>query len=125
VTLGIILIAAGIGIIAMLLYSLIIPEGESSLRVFLVVLLGMCSLMLIRFLYTALTTPAFMMENLIPLIFSLLLAAVVVLIRPLVLKLIRRMRRSSPHPLPMQAVLTALILGLGMFGFQILYSIYL
>lgn len=125
VSLGIILIAAGIVIIAMLLYSLVIPERESSLRVFLVVLLGMCSLMLIRFLYTAFTTPAFMMENLIPLIFSLLLAAIVVLIRPLVLKLIRRMRSSSPHPLTMQAVVTALVLGLGMFGFQILYSIYL
>lgn len=123
-TLGIILITGGLLMIAVLLYSLVIPERESPLRVFIIVLAGMCALMVIRFLYTALTTPEFAMENLIPLIFSLLLAVVVVVIRPLVIKWIRR-PRPTIAPIPQQAVVTALILGLGMFAFQILYSIYL
>ena len=125
VTLGIILIAGGIFLIGLLLYSVVIPEKRSSMSVFIIVLAGMCSLMLIRFLYTALTAPEFLMENLIPLIFSLLLAVIVVIIRPVVLKLIRRMQNASVDPLSMQAVVTALALGLGMFAFQILYSIYL
>jgi hypothetical protein len=120
---GILLIFSGLVALALLLSKLGISEGRSRLETFGIILLGMCSLMLIRFLYSAVAQPQFILEDLVPLVFSLILAVIVVMIQPVILKNLKS-NPSDPFPvLKKGAIFTAISMGSGIFIFQILTSI--
>lgn len=120
---GIVLIFSGLMILSLLLTKLGVTEGRTRFETFGMILLGMCSLMIIRFLYSAIVQPQFIIEDLVPLIFSLILAVFVVIIQPVILKNLKG-TLSNPYPILTQgAVITAITMGSGVFIFQILYSI--
>lgn len=120
---GILLIFSGLMILSFLLSKLGVTEGRSRFETFGMILLGMCSLMFIRFLYSAIVQPQFIIEDLVPLVFALILAVIVVIIQPVILKNLQG-TLSNPYPLLTQgAVLTAIAMGSGVFIFQILHSI--
>ncbi len=120
---GICLIFSGLIISSFLLSSLGITEGRSCLENFAIILLGMCSLMLIRFVYSAVAQPQYITEDLVPLVFSLLLAVIVVLIQPVIIKSSKKDPAEHNSPISQGAILTAIISGSGVFAFQVLYSI--
>ena len=122
---GILFLIAGLTILTYVLIHLGITFGESFCKRLLIVLLGMCSLMLVRFLYSALVSPASIMENLVPLLFSLLLSLIVVLIHPLIIKSFEQGKVSPVKPFEKKHVTIVFTFGLSMFIFQILYSIIL
>ena len=76
---GSFLLVAGVKTISLLLPLTDIESDSPFKDKFLIVLLGMCSLMFVRFIYSFVASPASVVENLVPLIFSLLLAVFVAL----------------------------------------------
>jgi hypothetical protein len=122
---GVLLLTGGLVILTYLLISRGIAAGHSRIQFFLMILLGMCTLMVIRFVYSLILQPDYIMEDLIPLVFSLLLAGIVVLIQPVVIKIFNKGLSTPAQPLKRSAIITAVILGSGIFLFQILYSVYL
>jgi len=121
--LGVLSLIAGLILLAVLLTNLGITTGESFGKRLVIVLLGMCSLMLIRFIYSAVIMPASMIENLVPLVFSLLLAIIVVMIQPVVKNIIWKNQLPPVKPIEKKDILIAGILGVGIFIFQILYPV--
>jgi hypothetical protein len=114
---GILLLVAGIGTITTLLPLVGVEKDDPQRRKLLIVLAGMCSLMLIRFLYSSLTSPGATMENFIPLVFSILLAAIVVWIHK---PLINRVTLPESPSVTWSASALTLILGGSVFVFQVL-----
>jgi hypothetical protein len=116
---GILLLLAGVGAISQLLPLAGIEPGYSFWRKYLIIVIGMGSLMLIRSAYSSFISSGIFMENLIPLVFSLLLAVIMALIHRPVARMIGK-EGSIEAPLfawPVWAM--ALLLGGGMFMFQI------
>ena len=68
--------------------------------------------MLVRFLYSALVSPASIMENLVPLLFSLLLSLIVVLIHPLIIKSFEQGKVSPVKPFEKKHVTIVFTFGL-------------
>ena len=120
---GILSIFSGLFILSWLLSRIGITEGRSRLENFGIIILGMCSLMLIRFLYSVTIQPQFILEDLVPLIFSLLLAGIVVLIQPVIVKNLKGVSRNPYPTMNKWAIITAAAMGSGVFVFQFLYSI--
>lgn len=79
----------------------------------------MCSLMFIRSANSILASPKSTMENLIPLVFSLLLVVIVVLLHMPLTSFMNTMRITQHNPITWPAVALALTLGTSMFVFQI------
>ncbi|NIP54557.1 MAG: hypothetical protein GWN30_36630, partial [Gammaproteobacteria bacterium] len=79
-TTGILCILAGIVAITLLLPLAGVEADSSYWKRLLIVLLGMGSFMLLRSAHSFIASPDSIMENLVPLIFSLLLAVIVALI---------------------------------------------
>jgi hypothetical protein len=115
---GILLLVAGIGTITTLLPLVGIEKDDPQRRKLLIVLVGMCSLMLIRFLYSSLTSPEATMENFIPLVLSTLLAAIVVLLHKPITQLVSKTTLKEPYLLTWPAYALALLLGISMLLFQ-------
>jgi len=80
VLIGSFLLAAGIKIISLLLPLTNMERAVPFKDKFLIVLIGMCSLMFIRFIHSVFASPTLIVENLVPLVFSLPLAVFVVLL---------------------------------------------
>ena len=81
------------------------------------VMVGISSLMLVRATHSLLASPSAFVENFVPLVFSLLLTIlVVVLQRPLALFVKQEPKESS---VTWPIVVSALVLGTGMFLFQL------
>lgn len=123
ISFGVLLLITGLIFIAFLLSSRGITKNESFVHRLLIILLGMCSLMLIRFTYSAIASPEYIIENLIPIVFSLLLALIVVLIQPLVMKIFLQGESIQSKRITRKDVNISLAMGAGMFIFQILYSV--
>ena len=119
---GILLIFAGLLILSALLTSMGMTAGQSPFRTFLMVFLGMCTLLLIRFIYSTAVQPEFFLENLIPFVFSLLLAALLVLLQPLSRKIFHLVQPKIPSALNTRAILTAVFLAAGIFLVQLIMS---
>ena len=78
----------------------------------------MCSLMFVRFIHSAVASPASVVENLVPLIFSLLLAVFVArLYKPT--ENDTDTAANKPKPITWSVSISALALGLSLFLFQI------
>jgi Ca2+/Na+ antiporter len=114
---GSFLLVAGVKTISLLLPLTDIQRDAPFRDKFLIVLLGMCSLMFIRFIHSVIASPVSVMENLVPLIFSLLLAVFVVLSYKPSSKGTHAANNKSK---PVTWLITAfsLALGLSLFVFQ-------
>ena len=118
---GIVLIFSGLMVLSLLFSMIGITAGRSRLEVFGIILLGMCSLMVIRFLYSAIAQPQFILEDFVPLIFSFLLAVIVAVIQPVIVNNLNEDLINQTPAVNQWAIITAIILGSGMFVFQIIY----
>ena len=117
---GSLLIVAGVKTISLLLPLTDIESDAPFKDKFLIVLLGMCSLMFIRFIYSAVASPASVVENLVPFIFSLLLAVFVVLLyKPTGND--TGTEEKKPKPITWSVTISSLVLGLSLFLFQLQY----
>jgi len=115
---GSFLLIAGVKTISLLLPLTDIQRDGSFRDKFLIVLLGMCTLAFIRFIHSVVASPISIMENLIPMIFSLLLATFVVLLY----KPVRESTHSvkeKPRPVTWSVTASSLALGISMLLFQI------
>jgi len=115
---GSFLLVAGVKTISLLLPLTDIQRDEPFKDKFLIVLLGMCSLMFIRFIHSVVASPISVVENLVPLIFSLLLALFVVLLYKSVSERTQT-EKEKPSPVTWLVTASSLALGISMFLFQI------
>jgi hypothetical protein len=114
---GLFLLVAGVKTISLLLPLTDIQSDSPFKDKFLIVLLGMCSLMFVRFIHSVAASPALVMENLVPLIFSLLLAvSVVILYKPMSES--TPAEKEKPKPVTWSVTAFSLALGLSLFVFQ-------
>jgi len=118
VLIGSFLLVAGVKMISLLLPLTNMERAVPFKDKFLIVLLGMCSLMLIRYIHSVVASPTSIVENLVPLIFSLLLAVFVVLVYKPISKSTHAIKEKS-KPVPWSVVTFSLMLGLNLFLFQL------
>ena len=117
---GICLLVMGLGTIALLLPDAGVEADDPPSRKFWIVLAGMCSLMFVRFIFGSLMGTVSATENLVPLVFSLLLAGIVVLLQQPVTRSLASAFPSRRSVVTWRAPAFALTLGVGIFLFQIL-----
>lgn len=112
---GIAFLVAGPVLIAFLLPSAGIKGNDAFKDRLIILAVGMCSLMLIRFVHSFLMTPAQTLEDLLPLMLSLILVVWVTSLHELISKM-----TDLPESIPVSRapLMLALILGTGMFVFQ-------
>jgi hypothetical protein len=116
---GIIFLTAGIGGVAFLLPLAGINLNDPPRTRLFIVLAGMCSLMLIRAAHSVLAAPESTMENLAPLVLSLLLAAIVVMVNPPITRIAGKVTSPEIMPVGWSASILALTLAASMYAFQI------
>jgi len=115
---GIFLLLAGVVTLTWLLQKMGLL-AESPGQNYLVIVAGMGSLMFLRSIYAFLSAPTLVLENLVPALFSLLLALIVVL---LVKPVRARMKNPSKRILPSaswQVTAWAMFLGASLFCLQL------
>jgi hypothetical protein len=117
---GMLLLTGGLVALTLLLPLAGIEPGNPARRRLLIVLFSICPLMLIRFAYSLLVNPESTVENLIPLVFSLLLCAIIVFAQLPLARVTGKIAFSERPPATWRASITALILGLGMVTVQFL-----
>jgi len=116
---GIILLIAGIAGIALLLPLAGIKNEDSPRYKLVIILVSMCSLMLIRSIYSMLIAPDSTMENLIPLVFSLLLAATIVLVHQPITKIADAITLAESPQVTWSASFISITLGMTIFLLQV------
>jgi hypothetical protein len=116
---GITLLIAGIGGVVLLLPLAGIDCNDPPRMKLFIILIGMCSLMLIRAVHSFVVAPAFVMENLIPLVFALLLAAIIVLVHPTVIRISSMIGSTQMFIVTWSASYLAIVMGAAMFTFQL------
>ena len=77
--------------------------------------LGMCSLMIVRFVYSLVAMPNSAIENAVPLVFSLLLSGIVVFIQPVESGFLIGIKIQDYYSLNWGATLYSIVLGVMMF----------
>lgn len=118
---GILFLASGVALVCGLLPLVGISPTDSFGRKFGVVAGGMVSFMVLRLLASAISSPAAVQENAAPLIFSLLLASIVVAIyRPLD-SVLNRVPDGTPVPVTWPVAASSVALAVGMILFQIVF----
>jgi hypothetical protein len=116
---GLILLCAGLFMMARLLLDAGIHREYRFAHTLGIVFTGMCSLMFIRAVFSYILSPGLLVENLIPLIFSLLLAVIVVFLFKYIVKP-EKSEQGVIGELSWFDVILAIISGGGMFVSQIL-----
>jgi hypothetical protein len=116
---GIAWLLAGVWGISRLLPLAGIEPGESFGKKYLIVMVGMGSLMLIRAIYSSTVSTGSLVENLVPMVFSLLLAVFVVLLNHLVTPKLGMANSIEVNLAPRSVWIVSLLLGVLMFTFQI------
>jgi hypothetical protein len=116
---GITSLLTGLGLVSILLPVAGIKPDVPFARKLIFVLVGMCSLMLVRFLHAFWVAPANIMENLVPLVFSLLLAVIVVGLNHPLMGMMEKYIYMESALVTWSESAVGLILGAGMFTFQI------
>lgn len=116
---GITFLLTGLGLVPILLPLAAIKPDEPFTRKLTFVLIGMCSLMLIRFFHSFCVAPANVMENLVSLASSLLLALIVVALHKPLNEIVEKYISAELSPVTWSESILALILGAGIFVSQI------
>lgn len=116
---GILLLLVGCVVMTLLLPVAGIEKSGPYGKNLRIVSIGMCSLMLLRSIHSFILFPRGILENLIPLVFSLLLAVIVVALYQPVAAIRREITSLEPAPLSWSAIALAIILGMSVFLFQV------
>jgi F0F1-type ATP synthase assembly protein I len=117
---GILLLIGGVLAIPFFLYLAGIHPDQPFWQQLVILWVSMGALMLIRLVVSALVIPGSITENFIPLVFTFLLS---VMVASLHISIIRRVNGGKPSSwiqIPNQAIITAWVLGGGLFFFQAL-----
>lgn len=119
ISLGFLFLALGVALISWLLPLVNLSSNDSAGRIFSVVLGGMVSFFVIRLLFSNLRSSSAAMENTVPLIFSILLATVVVAMYKPFKSILSRISRTKLSLVTWPSTLVSLVLGIGMIVFQL------
>ncbi len=117
---GIILLIAGIAMLGWLFPLVNLSPRDSIGRKFIVVAVGMITFMLLRWVYAVIVSPELSQENLVPLIFSLLLAVIVVLLNKPLQPVLSRIADVQTGTIGWANVAMAAVLAAGVVLFQLL-----
>ncbi|MEJ2608321.1 MAG: hypothetical protein P8Z41_16870, partial [Anaerolineales bacterium] len=117
---GVFLLISGIITICWLLPLVNLSPGDSFIRKITVVAGGMVSFMLLRWMHAVIVSPDLAQENLIPLVFSLLLAFIVVLLYKPALSRLNQKAEVQSGTIEWANVVTAIVLAVGVVLFQLL-----
>ncbi len=117
--LGVLFLASGVVAICWMLPLVNLLPTDSLARKFGVVVGGMASFMVVRLLYALVRAPDLALENAVPLVFSLLLATIVVALYTLVHPVLSRVSEIEPVPVTWRGAMWSLTLGVGMVLFQV------
>jgi hypothetical protein len=118
VLIGLFLLVAGVKTISLVLPLTNIQRDVPFKDKFLIVLLGMCSLMFVRFIHSVVACPGSVVENFVPMVFSLLLAVFVVLLyKPTSEN--TQVAIEKPKPISWSVTAYSLTLGISLFLFQL------
>lgn len=120
-TVGILWLLAGLVAVSLLLASTVLNHSETFWTKLGIVLVGMTSLILIRAIHAFVVVPTLSTENLVPLIFSLLLAVIVVALHKPLASLLNQAPEKS-YPVAWPTVVTTTTSGTAMFLFQVALS---
>jgi hypothetical protein len=116
---GIVLLAGGVAGVALLLPLAGVNSEDPAWYKFAILLAGMGSLMLIRLFHSLFIDPSSTLENLVPFVFSVLLAVFVVILNPLIIRYRQLANSSEAVSIPWSASVAAFLAGFGMFLVQI------
>jgi hypothetical protein len=119
ITLGVLFFVFGIALICWLLPLVNLSPSDSTSRKFGVVLGGMVSFFIIRLVFSSVRSSSAVMENTVPLVFSILLATIVVAMYQPVNSILSRISKTRPASVTWPATLLSLALGVGMIVFQL------
>jgi hypothetical protein len=119
ISLGILFFALGIAMICWLLPLVGLSPTDSTSRKFSVVLGGMVSFFVIRLIFSSLRSSSALIENAVPLVFSILLALLVVALYQPVVTLLSRISKTRLASVTWPPTLVSLALGVGMVVFQL------
>ena len=117
---GVILLICGVTTICWLLPLVNLSSDDSFGRKFTIVAVGMISFMLLRWVHAAVVSPGLAQENLIPLVFSLLLAVIVVLLYRPVQSNLNRISEVRVSVVKWSNVAAAAALAVVVVSFQLL-----
>lgn len=118
--LGILFLASGVALVCWVLPLVSLSPTDSLGRKFSVVAGGMASFMLLRFLVSSVISPTLAQENVVPLIFTLLLAAIVVLLFGPLYPFLNRISETEPVPVSGRTAVLSIALAVGMVLFQLI-----
>ena len=116
---GVLLLVGGVVAIGWLLPLLNLAPTDSFGRKFGVVAGGMVAFVVVRLAVSTVLSPDSVLENAVPLVFSLLLATMVVALYAPLHPVLGRMSETEPAPVTWNAVGSSAALAVGMVAFQI------
>ena len=118
--LGVLFLLSGIVAVCLVLPLVSLSPSDPFGRRFGVVAGGMVSFMLIRLLGSSVASPHLAQEQVIPLVFALVLAAVVVGVYGPAYSMLRRSSNDAPAGVPRPAMMSSVALALAMILFQMM-----
>ena len=116
---GITFLITGLCLVAALLDLVGMRRDDPFGRKLIIIFTGMYSLMLVRSIHSFWVAPSQILENLIPLVFSLILAVCAAIIHRPISKIMDTINLRETHPVSRTAPAFAFILGSGMFAVQL------
>lgn len=119
ILLGVLFFALGIAMICWLLPLVNLSPADSFGRKSAVVLGGMVSFFVIRLVFSSIRSSSAVMENTVPLVFSILLATIVVSLYKPLNSLLSRISKTRLISVTWPATAVSIALGLGMVVFQL------
>jgi hypothetical protein len=119
ISLGILFLASGIAMICWLLPLVNLSPADSIGRKFSVVVGGMVSFFVIRLVFSSMRSSSPVLENTVPLVFSILLAAIVASLYKPLNAIQSRMSKTKLAPVTWPATILSITLGAGMILFQL------
>jgi hypothetical protein len=119
ILLGVLFLASGIALICWLLPLVNLSPSDSASRKFGVVIGGMVSFFVIRLVFSSVLSSSPALENTVPLVFSILLATLVVALYQPVNTMLSRISKTRLASVTWPATLVSLALGVGMIVFQL------
>jgi hypothetical protein len=120
ISLGVLFLVSGIAMICWLLPLVNLAPGNSYSRKFKIVTGGMVSFMVLRLLFSGLRSPNLLIENTVPLVFSILLATIVVFSYDPTYSILSRISRTELKSVNWPEAVFSTALGTGMVLFQLL-----
>ena len=117
--LGVLFFVLGIAMICWLLPLVNLSPSDSASRKFGVVIGGMVSFFVIRLVFSSVRSSSAVMENTVPLVFSLLLATLVVSLYQPLHTILSRLSKTRLATATWPPTLVSLALGMGMIVFQL------